>query len=381
MPLRPEVNWGYICTLGLWLAWGGLTTGGLNAQSPGAALLTSGKDIYRAGCAGCHGELGKGAPQSTIGFKKPDTFPDFTQCDQTTPEDHWEWKSVIRDGGPSRGFSPIMPSFSGALSSAQIDAVMEYMRGFCKEKGWPRGELNLPLALGTEKAYPEDEEVMIGSVNAQGAPGFSSEFIHEQRFGKKNQIEIQVPINYVHAKPGLWYAGLGDIGVGAKRVMFSSLKTGSILSLGGDVIAPTGNSLRGLGSGVTTFENYAAFDQLMPRKFYFQFQGGADLPTHPDQTPQSVFINMAAGKWFNQNHGLGRLWAPMVELLGSRDLEDGASTNWDVMPELSVTLSRRQHVRFDVGVRIPATNTRGRDMQVMFYFLWDWLDGKLTEGW
>src|SRR6266478_236495 len=130
------------------------------AQSTGAAKLHTGKEIYEAGCAGCHGGDGKGAPQSTIGFEKPDTFPDFTKCDQTTPEDNLAWKSVIRDGGPSRGFSQIMPSFSGALTPAQIEAVVQYMRGFCKEEGWPRGELILQLALGTEKAFPEDEVVI-----------------------------------------------------------------------------------------------------------------------------------------------------------------------------------------------------------------------------
>jgi hypothetical protein len=51
------------------------------------------------------------------------------------------------------------------------------------------------------------------------------------------------------------------------------------------------------------------------------------------------------------------------------------------MPEMQVTLSKRQHVRFNAGLRIPATNTAGRDMQVMFYVLWDWQDGKLLEGW
>ena len=98
----------------------------------------------------------KGQPETTVGFEKPDTFPDFTECDQTTPEDNRAWKSVIRDGGPSRGFSQIMPSFSEALTSAQIDRVVQYMRGFCREPAWPRGELNLPRPLATEKAFPEE---------------------------------------------------------------------------------------------------------------------------------------------------------------------------------------------------------------------------------
>jgi hypothetical protein len=71
----------------------------------------------------------------------------------------------------------------------------------------------------------------------------------------------------------------------------------------------------------------------------------------------------------------------MVELLADRELASGAKTDWDVMPEMQVTLSKRQHIRASVGVRVPATNTAGRSTQVMFYLLWDWFDGGLREGW
>jgi hypothetical protein len=71
----------------------------------------------------------------------------------------------------------------------------------------------------------------------------------------------------------------------------------------------------------------------------------------------------------------------MVEFLADRDLQDGAKTNWDVLPEMQVTISRRQHVRFAIGVRSPMTNTQGRTPQVLMYVLWDWADGKLWEGW
>ncbi len=182
-------------------------------------------------------------------------------------------------------------------------------------------------------------------------------------------------------RPGLWYGGFGDIGIGLKRVLFSSLKTGSILSLFGEAIVPTGNKQHGLGTGVTTFQTFAAYGQLLPWKMFVQAQGGANLPTDTRQAPQSVFVNTAVGKMFNQNAGLGRLWTPMMEFLSTRDLATGAKTDWDVMPEFQVTLSRRQHVRFGLGLRVPATNTADRQKQVMFYLLWDWQDGKLFEGW
>jgi hypothetical protein len=121
---------------------------------------------------------------------------DFTACDQTTPEPNINWQDVITHGGRARGFSDIMPSFSAALTPEQVDDLVAYLRSFCRDSRWPRGELNLPRALVTEKAYPEDEVVLSTSFNARGAPGGTSHIIHEQRFGKNNQIEVDVPVNF-----------------------------------------------------------------------------------------------------------------------------------------------------------------------------------------
>jgi mono/diheme cytochrome c family protein len=340
----------------------------------------NGKQIFNSGCNACHGSDGRGTPQTIAGFVRPDTFPDFTRCDQTTPEPNSAWNDVIVHGGPSRGFSQIMPAFGELLSSEQIDDVVAYLREFCTNKRWARGELNLPRALVVEKAYPEDEVVISTAVNARGAPGFTTDIIHEQRFGVHNQIEVDVPIN-AQDQNQTWFGGVGDVTLGVKREFFSSLRTGSIFSLFGGVLAPTGNRSRGFGSGTTTFETFAAFDQLFPTNTFVQFQTGAELPVHTDIAPQTVFYRTAVGQSFAQDHGLGRLWSPMVEFLADRDLVDNAKTNWDILPEMQVTISRRQHVRANVGVRTPLNNTLGRSRQVVFYVLWDWGDGKLTEGW
>ena len=93
------------------------------------------------------------------------------------------------------------------------DEVARYLRTFCTNPHWPRGELNLPRALVTEKAFPEDEEVISTSINAQGAPGVETHYIHEQRFGIRNQIEIDVPINFADLDH-TWYGGIGDVTFG-----------------------------------------------------------------------------------------------------------------------------------------------------------------------
>jgi hypothetical protein len=340
----------------------------------------NGAVIYRDGCSACHGATGQGAPETSTEFQRPGTFPDFTRCDQTTPEPNMQWKAVIVDGGPARGFSEIMPAFGELLTSEQIDDVIAYLRRFCTNPHWARGELNLPRALVTEKAFPEDELVISTALNATGAPGFVTDIIHEQRFGVHNQIEIDVPIN-VSKQNDRYFGGLGDITFAVKREMFSNLRTGSILSLQGGVLAPVGNREHGFGAGTTTFEPFVAFDQLFPTNTWFQFQLGADLPVKTDIAPQAMFWRMVAGQTFAGKIRLGRMWSPMVEFLADRDLVGGAKTNWDYLPEMQVTLSRRQHVRVNVGVRNPMTNTIGRQRQVVFYFLWDWADGGLTEGW
>jgi mono/diheme cytochrome c family protein len=354
----------------------------LHGQSAGAASLhlESGEQIFKAACVACHGPDGRGMPKAIAGFEPPRTFPDFTECSQTTPEDNTAWKSIITHGGPTRGFSQIMPSFGQALTSEQIDQVIEYLRGFCQEPKWPRGELNLPRALVTEKAYPEDEVVLSTALNAQGVPGVTTHIIHEQRFGTRNQIEVDVPIMF-EDQNHTWYGGIGDTTLGVKRVMFSNLSSGSILSLQGSVLLPTGNRARGFGSGTTTFETFAAFDQVFRSNTFVQTQLGADLPRHTDIAPQSIFFNTALGQSFASDHGLGRLWSPMVEFLADRDLIDHAKTNWDVLPQMQVTISKRQHIRCNLGVRVPVNNTIGRPIQVMFYVLWDWQDGRLNEGW
>ena len=313
-------------------------------------------------------------------FKRPSTFPDFTRCDQTTAETNTAYKAVIEYGGPNRGFSQIMPSFREALSSEEIDDLVAYLREFCTSSHWPRGELNVPRAIVTEKAFPEDEVVLSTGINTRGMPGNESHIIHEQRFGVRNQIEVGVPI-VVEDQHHTWYGGVGDVTLGLKRVLFSNLRSGSILSLQGGFLLPTGSTKRGFGSGTTTFEPFAAFDQIFRSNTFLQLQFGADLPFDTSKAPQSWFFNSAIGQSIAPDHWLGRLWSPMCEFLATRDLVDGAKTDWDVMPEMQVTISKRQHVRGSLGYRIPMTNTAGRQQQVMFYLLWDWADGSLLKGW
>jgi hypothetical protein len=202
-----------------------------------------------------------------------------------------------------------------------------------------------------------------------------------KRFGVKNQLEFFAPYSFLQETDKGWIGGIGDLGLGYKRNIFSSLKSGSIFSLQGEVSIPTGNKDKGLGSGVTTFGAFASFGQLMPGATFLQLQSGFDLPTDTDRVPNAFFWRAAAGKTFTQNGKVGRAWTPMLEFLADRDYTTGAKTNWDIAPEVQITLNKRQHVRVGIGVRTPINNTAGRSTQIAIYGLWDFFDGGLREGW
>jgi mono/diheme cytochrome c family protein len=223
--------------------------GVLLAQAPapptvGSALrLETGQEIFEAACIGCHGPGGKGQPDTTLAFEPPATFPDFSDCNGSTRERKYDWQAIIHQGGPARGFSEIMPSFADALTREQIDKVMAYLRELCPEPAWPLGELNLPRTLMTEKAFPEDEWVITGAANTDGE-GLATKLIYEKRFGARNQLEIVAPLSFVQRGAEGWEGGIGDLTFGYKRVMASNASTGSIMSLQGEVIAPTGDRTR-----------------------------------------------------------------------------------------------------------------------------------------
>jgi mono/diheme cytochrome c family protein len=352
-----------------------------SAQTPAATArgLASGEAIFRAGCAGCHGATGAGAPETSTMFDRPSTFPDFTDCPTTTPELDLDWKATITQGGHGRGFSPIMPSFADELTSDQVDAVIKYLRTLCTSDRYPRGELNLPRPLVTEKAFPESEAIETMAFATGHESSIDTEFSYEYRLSARNQLELAIPFASAHDESGTRVGGIGDVAVGLKRVLFASRD--NILSGFGEIALPTGNSDKGLGNGTTTFSFHAMAGQILPGNSFVQAQVGTDQPADTTVAPRTFFWRVNAGKSFRQEGGLGRLWSPMLEIIGDRDFEDLASTNVDVVPQFQVTLNRRQHVRANVGLQIPLSNREERSTQVVFYLLWDWFDGGLFEGW
>jgi mono/diheme cytochrome c family protein len=337
---------------------------------------SSGAAIYRSACATCHGADGQGAHHTTVGFKTP--LPDFTSCAFSTAEPDVDWLATVHEGGRGRGLDRNMPAFGDALSDADIDRVVAYVRGFCTSRAWPTGNLNLPRPLVTEKAFPENEAFATTIVPTGVTDRVETRFEFERRLGPRSQYELMVPFNVVRW-PGGWNQGLGDIDLGFKHVLVASAEHGSIASGGVEISFPTGKETDGLGSRLLTIEPFGVFSQALPFNAFLHAQVGIDVPLNNQAALNEVFWRVAAGQTYTHAKW-GRAWSPIVELVGARDLEFGERTRWDLIPELHVTLSRRQHVMASGGVRLPL-NIRTRNKTVLASLLWDWSQGSLFSGW
>jgi mono/diheme cytochrome c family protein len=342
----------------------------------GPPLRRTAEDVYRTACVTCHGPDGKGSPRSVVGFEA--ALPDFSDCAFATGEPDPDWFAVVHEGGPVRALDRHMPAFGDALSPEDIRLAISHIRTFCPDPAWPQGDLNLPRAFFTEKAFPENEAVWTMAITGKRQRSFESQLVYERRLGARNQIELVAPVTAQQGAGGEWNRGLGDVALAFKRTLHASVQRGQISAAGLEVILPTGAESRGLANGHTVFEPFAMWGQTLPRNSYWQVHAGIELPSD-GEAPREVFIRSALGTTFAADRGFGRAWSPQVEVLWARP-ERGPS-EWDVVPQFQVTLSKLQHVMLAAGVRVPITQRDERRPQALVYLLWDWFDGGFFEMW
>ena len=347
-------------------------------------LDASGEEIYRQACAACHSFDGTGQPQSTVGFALPlpdgHEFPDFNDCATNTVEPLADWVAVVHRGGPVRGLDRHMPAFGDALTDEQIERAVKYVWTFCQDPSWPRGDPHLPRAFFTEKAFPENEVVWTTGITGSGAKSVENQLVYEHRIGSRGQYEVTVPMNALQSDTGgMWNGGIGDIEIALRRTFYANLNRGSIFAAGGAVVMPTGNESQGLGSGFWTYEPFAMWNQFLGPNGFLQVHTGVEIPSDQTNGTTEGFVRTALGYTIAQDQGFGRAWSPMLEVLAAKP--GSASTEWDVVPQMQVSLSKLQHVLLSVGVRVPLNEREERKPQFLTYVIWDWFDGGLFDFW
>ena len=336
----------------------------------GTTELT-GRELYEGACASCHGSDGRGAPQGTA-INVP--LPDFTDCNFITREGDGNWAFLIAHGGEGLGLSPQMPAFADVLTDEQIHAALDYIRGFCTDARWPRGELNFRRPLVTTKAFPEDELLLIPEFTKgrDGVRDWVTEVSFERRVGARGQVEIALPFAVHDVSDGATTGGVGDLALAYKHVLYADLPSLTIASAGLDLVVPTGDHSRHLGDGTVTFEpSLLAGKQI--RNLVIQGQILGIAPLDENRADRGVSYRFAFSYPLSE---LKRAWVPTLEMEVLQNVT-AQQANFFLTPEIYKGITKRGHVAVALGAQIPVAGPDPFDYRILAFLLWDYADGGL----
>lgn len=324
---------------------------------------------YQTACAVCHGPTGRYDP-TVPGVKALDPKPaDFSDPLFNSREPSGDWFMVTKHGGSPMGFSPSMPSYAGAFSDDDIDALVAHLKTLAGKHNYPPGDLNYLRPFRVKKAWLEDEVVYMNRFTAgDGDDVIWNALELEKRFLARWQAELKIAHEFEGGDEA-W----DEFEMGVKYALFDSLPMQLLLSGGLDWAFP-------LKGGDTSSEAipYLAVGKGLGDHFSLQ----ASVKTHvPVEEADEGDVEIALAL-----HWMPSPWPrslnPAVELVAKTPFESGDrdAVQWTVLPELNVGLSRRGHVRAAAGVEFPL-NERTYDWRFQFYLLWDFADGPFWAGW
>lgn len=320
-------------------------------------------EMWTAWCARCHAEDGSGKVNEPTITVEP---MDFTDCKVASPEPDADWERAIARGGPGVGLSPQMPAFEDSLTPQQITAFVSHIRGFCGEPGWPVGNTNFPRPILTEKAFPENEVVLLPAVShfsEPSAPGItdaSFKAVYERRFGKQSMIEVAVPLvttNSLLTRTG----GLGDIEVGLKHAAYFSQSR--IISVGIEFALPTGDRFKDHGSGAFRIEPYVSAGMMLGN-WYWQSQLKPEMSTDTVRERHHLVYNTYIGR---DTSTAPDTWTIGVEL-------NGEDRKVAITPQIRKGLTGTGALAAAAGMMLPLNRREEQGMRWVGYLLWEYLE-------
>jgi hypothetical protein len=337
----------------------------LFAAALSALQPTTIPEMWGAWCARCHAGDGSGKVNEPTVTVEP---MDFTDCKVTSAEPDADWERAIAKGGPGVGLSPEMPGFEDSLTPDQITAFVSHIRGYCAEPGWPSGNTNFPRPILTEKAFPENELVILPAIShfsENAAPSITEgmfKAVYERRFGKRTMFEVGLPLVTTNAfltRTG----GLGDLEVAVKHAIYTRDSTPRIVSLGMEVALPTGDRFKEHGAGATLFEPYISAGAML-RDWYLQTQLKVELSTDTVRERHHVVYNTYVGR---DTSAAPNTWTIGVELNGEDD-------ELALTPQLRKGLTGTGALAASVGMMVPVNKREEQGVRWVGYLLWEYLE-------
>ena len=231
--------------------------------------------------------------------------------------------------------------------------VVRYVRSRCREHGWPPGELNFPRGFLIEKAFPENELIIV-------AHAYEQQLIYERRMGRRFQLEAEVTtvIDSVDRPFGGATAAL-------KYNLWHSLEHRALTTLGLEVTPPLGRRDR------WELEPYVA---LGAERLGFTVQGQAVASWEEAAGVAGASYRLGIGR----EVAAGRL-VPMVE--AGWDVPRAGENTLSVYPQVWIKLSRLGHVAGSLGAEMPVSGVSPPRSKLIAFLLWDFGDAPLLRGW
>jgi mono/diheme cytochrome c family protein len=354
-PLAIRKQCGIVASLTSLLLAAALTT----AQAPATI-----PEMWGAWCARCHADDGSGTVKEPTITVRP---MDFTECKVATAEPNADWERAIAKGGAGVGLSTEMPAFEDSLSPSQIAGLVSHMRGFCQERGWPSGNTNFPRPIITEKAFPENEFLILPAVSHETEAGSAPatdvrlEMVYERRIGRRAMYEVSIPF-YNWDFQTSRDSAIGDVALAFKYAAYASATSPRIVSLGLETTLPSGQLYKGFGKGTVVFEPYVAAGAMLGN-WYVQTQGKVELPVDT-LVDRAYLYNVYLGR---DTGAAPNTWTLGMELNGeNREL-------W-ITPQVRKGLTGTGALAASLGVSIPVKYRGERVVSWVGYLLWEFLE-------
>ncbi len=294
--------------------------------------------MWGAWCARCHAQDGSGKIDEPTVTVEP---MDFTDCKLTTAEPDADWERAIAKGGPGVGLSPQMPGFEDSLTAEQIAGFVAHMRGFCTETGWPSGNANFPRPIITEKAFPENEFLILPAVSHDRQ--FAIAALYEQRLGKRSMFEISAPIEN---------DGLGDVDIAFKHAVHQGGL--NIVSLGLETA---------ISRNTVTFEPFVSAGTML-RDWYLQGQFKVELPVDRAKADRAIVYNAYLGR---DTSLAPTTWTLGVEL-------NGENHELALTPQVRKGITGTGALAASIGVMLPLNERDEQGVRWIGYLLWEFLE-------
>jgi hypothetical protein len=312
--------------------------------------------MWNEWCARCHARDGSGKIDEPTVTVQP---MDFTDCKVTSPEPDADWERAIAKGGPGVGLSPQMPAFEDSLQPEQISAFVTHIRGFCTQTGWPSGNTNFPRPIVTEKAFPENEFLILPAISHDKAVEVVA--LYEMRLGKRSMFEVAFPVVSNPGEPRA--TGIGDLEVAFKHTLFASADKPRIVSVGLEAVVPNGNEEKGLGHDTAFFEPFVSAGAAIGA-WYVQSQVKVELPADSDKGERAFVYNTYVGR---DTSAAPNTWTLGIEL-------NGENHELSLTPQVRKGLTGTGALAASIGAMVPINEREERGVRWVGYLLWEFLE-------